>query len=85
VEVPADITLAIQLRDARHAANLTRASLAAVAVVPEKTIDDIEDALATVSLDHVVRIADVLGMRPVIDLDRPGEAVGLTRRRGRHV
>ena len=40
---------------------------------------------ATVSLDHVVRIADVLGMRPVIDLDRPGEAVGLTRRRGRHV
>ena len=46
-------------------------------------VEELEAALTVASLDRVLPIAKVLGVRPVIEAERPGEAVGLTKVRPR--
>jgi hypothetical protein len=79
VELPGDIALAIDLRDARCRIQLTRVELAERAGVPERLIDDLEAALTVPMLGKVIPVANALGMRPVVEVERLGEAVGLTR------
>jgi predicted RNase H-like HicB family nuclease len=79
VELPGDISLAIDLRDARCSVPLTRAELAQRAGVPTRLIEDLETALTVPMLGKVIPIANALGMRPVVELERLGEATGLTR------
>jgi ribosome-binding protein aMBF1 (putative translation factor) len=81
VDVPGDIAFAIELRDARHKAVLFRHELAERAGVSVDLIEELETARTTPMLYKVLPIAKALGMRPVIELERLGEAVGLTRGR----
>jgi predicted RNase H-like HicB family nuclease len=83
VEVDGAVALAIQLRDARTDAYLSSADLAERAGVSLQIVDALEAALTVATLDRVLPIARVLGLRPVIEPERPGEAVGLTRGRPR--
>jgi predicted RNase H-like HicB family nuclease len=84
VELPGDISFAIDLRDARCSVPLTRAELAQRAGVAQRLIEDLEMALTVPMLGKVTPVATALGARPLIELDRPGEAVGLTRGKRRH-
>jgi DNA-binding XRE family transcriptional regulator len=79
IEVDGQIALAIQLREARTEACLSTADLGERAGVGRQVVEDLEAALTVPTLDKVLLIAKVLGARPVIEPDRPGEAVGLTK------
>jgi DNA-binding XRE family transcriptional regulator len=78
VDLPSDLTLAIELRAARSKAVLSRAELAQRAHVELQLIEDLERALTAPTLGKVVPIAQALGVRPVMGLERAGEIVGLT-------
>ena len=79
IEVDGKIALAIQLREARTEACLSTADLGERAGVGRQVVEELEAALTVPTLDKVLLIAKVLGARPVIEPDRPGEAVGLTK------
>jgi predicted RNase H-like HicB family nuclease/transcriptional regulator with XRE-family HTH domain len=81
ISVPHDIAFAIDLRDARRRAALSRSDLALRAGVPLELVHDLEVALTPPTLDKVIPIANALGVRPVIELERPAEAAGLSLRR----
>src|SRR6185437_3422698 len=81
IDVPHELAFAIDLRDARVQAALSRSELALRAGVPTELVCDLEAALTPPVLAKVIPIANVLGVRPVIELERPAEAIGLTRRR----
>jgi len=81
VAVDVAVGFAIELREARSDACLSRKDLADRASVATEVVDDLELAHGVPALEKVIPVAKALGMRPVIELERPGVAVGLTRGR----
>jgi DNA-binding XRE family transcriptional regulator/predicted RNase H-like HicB family nuclease len=79
VEVSPRLAFAVELRRARTEAGLTLPQLAEKAGVSPKEIQQLESPASVPVIGEVAKIAAALGMRPVIDLDRPTEAVGLSR------
>ncbi len=79
IEVDGKIALAIQLREARTEACLSTTELGERARVGRQVVEDLEAGSGDATLDKVIPIARVLGARPVIEPERPGEAVGLTK------
>jgi len=79
IEVEGALALAIQLREARTDSCLSTRELGERAGVGSHVVEQLEAALTVATLACVLPIAKVLGMRPVIEPERPGEAVGLTK------
>ena len=68
------IALGEKLRQRRELLRLNQAQLAAVADVSVRTIQLVEQAKTSPSLDTLIRLADVLGLEVDLSLKDPGKS-----------
>jgi transcriptional regulator with XRE-family HTH domain len=67
------MALGEKLRQRRELLRLNQAQLAAVADVSVRTIQMVEQAKTSPSLDTLIRLADVLGLEVGLSLKDPGK------------
>ena len=79
VEVEVALGFAIELREARDGAGRSRKRLADRAGVPIDIVNAPEDADGVAARDTVIPVTTALGMRPMIELERPAKRSGSPR------
>ena len=82
IEVDPALSVAIELRRARHAAGLSQSALASLARVSQQQIAKLERPGENPSIETLKKVAAAMGLRPVVSFEqsRPGiRTVGLAR------
>jgi predicted RNase H-like HicB family nuclease/DNA-binding XRE family transcriptional regulator len=84
VEVDPALSVAIELRRARHAAGLSQSKLASLAHVSQQQIAKLERRGENPSIETLKKIAHAMGLRPVVTFEPPGvKAAGVKGTHGR--